>query len=151
MSDNINIFEPEKISIVEFKMVKGQVDVPEDFDTSNVKGYHIDNAMQLGFNLQEKLVKVDFTIEIKTESEGQDIKEATGNFHLVFLYEVENLTDLAKPNDLKLIELHPGLANALSSVTYSTSRGILLTRLQGTALQNFVLPIINPNTLLHNK
>ena len=107
MSDNINIFEPEKISIVEFKMVKGQVDVPEDFDTSNVKGYHIDNAMQLGFNLQEKLVKVDFTIEIKTESEGQDIKEATGNFHLVFLYEVENLTDLAKPNDLKLIELHP--------------------------------------------
>ncbi|MBK8700277.1 MAG: hypothetical protein IPN29_12400 [Saprospiraceae bacterium] len=151
MSDNINIFEPEKISIVEFKMVKGQVDVPEDFDTSNVKGYHIDNAMQLGFNLQEKLVKVDFTIEIKTESEGQDIKEATGNFHLVFIYEVENLTDLAKPNDLKLIELHPGLANALSSVTYSTSRGILLTRLQGTALQNFVLPIINPNTLLHNK
>jgi hypothetical protein len=68
---------------------------------------------------------------------------------LVFIYQTENLKDLAKPDDNNLIKLDPGLANALSSVTYSTSRGILLTRLQGTALQNFVLPIINPNKLLH--
>lgn len=151
MSDNNNIFDPEKITIAEFKMVKGQVDVPEDFDTVKVKGYHLDNSLQLGFNLVEKLVKADFTIEIKTESTSQISKEATGNFHLVFIYNVENLQDLAKPDNNNLIELHPGLANALSSVTYSTSRGILSTRLQGTALQNFVLPIINPNKLLHNK
>jgi hypothetical protein len=151
MSDNNNIFDPEKISIVEFKLVKGQVDVPEEFETSNEEGHHLDNSLQLGFNLDEKLVKADFTIKIKTESKGQNAKEATGNFHLVFIYHVENLNDLAKPDDKNLIELHPGLANALSSVTYSTSRGILLTRLQGTALQNFVLPIINPNKLLHKK
>ncbi|GAO27720.1 hypothetical protein JCM15548_14569 [Geofilum rubicundum JCM 15548] len=48
------------------------------------------------------------------------------------------------------MDLHPDLGNALSSVTYSTSRGILLTKMQGTALQNFVLPIINPNKLLHS-
>lgn len=150
MSDSNNIFNPDKISIVEFKMVKGQVDVPEEFENANVEGHHVDNTLQFGFNLDEKLVKADFTIELKTKSKGQNVKEATGNFHLVFIYHVENLSDLAKPDDKNLIELHPGLANALSSVTYSTSRGILLTRLQGTALQNFVLPIINPNSLLHN-
>lgn len=150
MSDN-NIFDPEKISIAEFKMVKGQVEVPEEFDTAHVEGHHLDNSLQLGFNMDEKLVKADFTIEIKTKSKGQNAKEATGNFHLIFIYHVENLHDLAKPDDKNLIDLHPGLANALSSVTYSTSRGILLTRLQGTALQNFVLPIINPNKLLHKK
>ena len=151
MSDNTNIFDPEKISIVEFKMVKSQVDVPEEFDISNVKGHYLDNSLQLGFNLAEKLVKADFTIEIKTESEGKNAKEATGNFHLVFIYRVENLNELARPDEKNLIALHPGLANALSSVTYSTSRGILMTRLQGTALQNFMLPVINPNKLLHNK
>lgn len=151
MSDNNNIFEPEKINIVEFKMVKDQVDVPEVFEKNNVKGYYLDNSLQLGFNLNEKLIKADFTTEIKTKSNGQNTKEATGNFHLVFIYRVENLNELAKLDEKNLIELHPGLANALSSVTYSTSRGILLTRLQGTALQNFLLPIINPNKLLHNK
>lgn len=151
MSDNNNIFDPEKISIVDFKMVKGQVDVPEEFDSATVAGHLLDNSLQLGFNLEEKLVKADFTIEIKTESQSKNAKEANGIFHLVFIYHVENLNDLAIPDDKNLIDLHPGLANALSSVTYSTSRGILLTRLQGTALQNFILPIINPNKLLHNQ
>lgn len=111
MSDNTNIFDPEKISIIEFKMVKSQVDVPEEFDISNVKGHYLDNSLQLGFNLAEKLVKADFTIEIKTESEGKNAKEATGNFHLVFIYRVENLIELAKPDEKNLIALHPGLAN----------------------------------------
>jgi len=151
MSDNNNLFDPAKITIVEFKMVKGQVDVPEEFEMSNVEGHSVDNSLQLGFSLGDKLVKADYTIELRTKSRGGSAKEATGNFHLVFIFHVENLNDLAKPDDRNLIEMHPALANALSSVTYSTSRGILLTRLQGTALQNFVLPIINPNDLLHNK
>ncbi|HOJ67131.1 MAG TPA: hypothetical protein PLZ54_09185 [Paludibacteraceae bacterium] len=151
MSDSNNKFDPEKISIVEFKIVKGQVDVPEDFEIANVEAHHIDNSLQLGFNLEEKLVKADFTIDIKTKSKGQNTQEARGSFHLVFIYHVENLEELAKLDANNLIELNYTLANALSSVTYSTSRGILLTRLQGTALQNFILPIINPNKLLHNK
>ena len=63
----------------------------------------------------------------------------------------ENLEELASSKKNKRLHLNPALTNAISSVTYSTSRGILLTRLQGTALQNFVLPIINPNNLLVNK
>ena len=55
---------------------------------------------------------------------------------------------MAKADKNDSIELDPGLGNALSSITYSTARGVLLTRLQGTALQNFVLPVINPNKLL---
>jgi hypothetical protein len=151
MLDNNNIFEPEKISIREFKMVKGRVDVPEDFDAENVEGYHVDNSLQMGFNLNEKLIKADFTIEIKTKSKSVHSKEAIGLFHLVFIYQVENLSALARSVNNNMIELHPELANAISSITYSTSRGILLTRLQGTAFQNFILPIINPNTLLHKK
>ena len=135
---------------LDFKMLKGQVDVPKEFETANVDGHHLDISLQLGFNLDEQLVKADFTIEIKTESKGQTTKEASGYFHLVFIYLVQNLNDAAKPDGKNLIELHHGLANALSSVTYSTSRGILLTRLQGSALQNLVLPIINPNKLLQN-
>ncbi|SDA96031.1 hypothetical protein SAMN03080617_04169 [Algoriphagus alkaliphilus] len=144
-------FDPEKIALIEFKMIKGQVDTPENFDISKVGGHELDHALKLGFNLSDKLAKADFTISIKTNSKGSNESEASGNFHLLFLYQIENLAELAIPAKNKKLELHPGLANALSSVTYSTARGILLTRLQGTALQNFVLPIINPNKLLQNK
>ncbi len=150
MSDK-QIFDPEKLSITEFKFIKGQVDTPEEFIVEKVDGHHLENTLQLGFSLQEKLAKADFTIEIKTDSKGGNIKESIGSFHLVFIYKVENLEELAKVDKSNLIEINPLLGNALSSITYSTSRGILLTRLQGTALQTFILPIINPNKLLINK
>lgn len=150
MSDK-NIIDPEKITLVDFKMIKGQVDTPENFDISKVVGHQLDKSFQLGFNLEDKMAKADFTVSIKTDSRGENESEATGSFHLIFIYRVENLEYLATPVKNNRLNLNPGLANALSSVTYSTSRGILLTRLQGTALQNFILPIINPNKLLHNK
>lgn len=150
MQDKI-VFDPEKITLIDFKMIKGQVETPENFDISKVVGHQLDNSLQLGFNLDDKLAKADFTVSVKTDSKDKNESEATGNFHLIFIYRIENLEELATPERNKRLNLNPELANALSSVTYSTSRGILLTRLQGTALQNFVLPIINPNNLLHNK
>jgi hypothetical protein len=144
-----SVFESEKIALIEFKMIKGQVDNPENFDINKVAGHQLDNSLQLSFNLDDKLAKADFTVSIKTESKNES--EATGIFHLIFIYRIENLEELAIAEKNKRLIINPGLANALSSVTYSTSRGILLTRLQGTALQNFVLPIINPNKLLQKK
>lgn len=150
MSDK-QIFDSTKLSIVEFKLIKGQIDTPEDFVIEKVEKYNLENSLQLGFSLEEKLVKADFTIEIKTESKSENLKEATGSFHFVFIFRVGNLEELAILDKNNMVEVHSHLGNALSSITYSTSRGILLTRLQGTALQNFILPIIDPNKLLHNK
>jgi hypothetical protein len=143
------VFDSEKISIIDFKLIRGQVENPEHFDIDKVDGHDVDNSLELGFNFDEKLIKSDYSIEIKTNSKGANKVEASGNFHFVFIFEVENLDLLVKINDNNSIELDPMLGNAISSITYSTSRGILLTRLQGTALQNFVLPIIDPNKLLH--
>jgi len=146
-----NNFDPEKIALIDFKMIKGQADTPEIFDTNKVIGHKLDNTLQLGFNLEEKLAKATFKVSVMTDSKGGNECEASGNFHLIFIYRIENLEELASPEKNKRLHLNPALTNALSSVTYSTSRGILLTRLQGTALQHFVLPIINPNNLLVNK
>lgn len=146
-----NIFDPEKIALIDFKMIKGQVDTPENFDIGKVSGHQLENSLQLSFSLEDKMAKADFIVSIKTDSKTGNQEEASGNFHLIFIYRIENLDKLNVAEKNKRLNLNPALAYALSSVTYSTSRGILLTRLQGTALQNFVLPIINPGKLLHNK
>jgi len=143
-----DLFSPENLSIVDFKLLKGQVEVPEEFSVENVEGYHLENSLELGFNFEEKLVKADFTIDIITGSKGKNKEESKGNFHFVYIFKVDNLDELAIPNSKKRIDLNADLGNAVSSITYSTSRGILLTRLQGTALQNFILPVIDPNNLL---
>lgn len=146
-----SLFDPEKISIVDFKMVKGQVETPEAFIDDKVIGHHLENTFRLSFNLEAKRIKADYTIEIRTDSQGINKTEAIGNFHLMFIFQIENLADLVKLDKDEMIALAGGLDNALASITYSTSRGILLTRLQGSAFKNFILPVIDPNKLLHNQ
>ncbi|MBA9078257.1 hypothetical protein [Rufibacter quisquiliarum] len=142
-------FSPEKLSLIDFKLVKGQIETPEDFEIEKSLSFKIDNTLQIGFNLEEKLIRVDYSVQITTQSKKANKSEATANFQLVYFFQNSNLDELAKPDENGVIELDASLGNALASIAYSTSRGILLTRLQGTAFQSFILPVINPNKLLH--
>ncbi|GAA4932791.1 hypothetical protein GCM10023314_01460 [Algibacter agarivorans] len=142
---------PEKIEIFDFKIIKGQIESPFEFDNSLVKGHDFNLSFETAMNIEEKMVKADFIVSIKTQSEKNSTEEAQGNFHFVFIFHVENMEDLVEkngknnPDDFKV---DGALGNALASITYSTSRGILMTRFQGTSLENFILPVINPNDLL---
>ncbi len=102
--------------------------------------------LELGFNLPEKLVKADFTVNVETKSKNSE--ETIGLLSFVYIFHVDNLEELTTPEDDSTVTINAGLGNALAAITYSTSRGILMTRFQGTALSTFILPVINPNKLI---
>jgi len=143
-----NLLQPEKIIIVDFKIIKGQINSPFDFESATVKGHNYTVKFDLGFNIPDKLIRADFTVNVETKSDKEDIEEAIGEFSFVYVFRVENIEDLAKIEEDNTVSLNPALGNALASISYSTSRGILMTRFQGTALNSFILPVINPNDLL---
>lgn len=134
-----------KIHITTFKIVQGQIESPFAFDADNIKSFQFDLEYNTGFNLDDKLAKVDIKIVVHTESKIAQ-QEAKGMFHFVFIYSIQNLTELAV-KEKGNIKVDASLENALASVTYSTSRGILMTRFQGTVLSDFILPVVNPNDL----
>lgn len=140
-------FDPEQMEMIEYKLLKGQIDAPEDFDQAVIERHESSTSLELGFNLEESLVRVIISTDIKTNSNKVNLQEATGNFHLAYVYKVQNLHEWAQDNGEGIV-CDPILANALSTSSYSTSRGILLTRLQGTALSQFILPVVNPKRLL---
>jgi hypothetical protein len=139
---------PEKIEIINFKIIEGQINSPFEFDTDKVEGHSFDVDFEMGFNFEKKLIRTDFKVLVETKSKNGNPKEAHGKFHFVFVYYVENLEELASLDKDELINLEHSLANALASISHSTSRGILMTRFQGTALENFIMPVIDPNKLL---
>lgn len=143
-----NLLQPEKILIVDFKIIKGQINSPFDFEQTKVKGHNYTVKLELGFNLVDKLIRADFTVHVVAVSENEDMEEATGEFSFVYVFQIENIDELTKLEPDNTVILNPSLGNALASISYSTSRGILMTRFQGTALSSFILPVINPNNLL---
>lgn len=132
---------PEKIEMLHFSIVSGAIDCPEEHDNSKVGNFKFDVDFEMGHNLEENLVKTNFKVKVETESKGQE--EVNGEFHFIYWFRVDNLTDLIQESTVS-----PQLGIALASITYSTSRGILMTRFQGTALSNFILPVVDPNQLL---
>jgi len=141
-------FDPKKLAIADYKLTKEQIDEPEEFDVVHVKGHYVENSFELSFSPKGKLAKADITIDIRTESDGKNELEATALFHLIYIFKVENLDELVSENSSKKVEVDSMLGSSIASIAYSTTRGILLSRLQGKVFQKFILPIINPNDLL---
>lgn len=141
--------DPEKITMREFRLVKGSIDSPFDFRISDIKSFDFKVQFEIGFNLEEELIKTDFIIDVSTVS-NEPVTEATCNYHLVFLFHVTGLNDHVQLTPEGLTDCSPYLANAISSITYSTARGILMSRFQGTIMQDFILPVVDPNALLKN-
>jgi hypothetical protein len=144
MSDNITI-DPEKISMLDFKLLKNNVESPEYFDINQVTAFVSDEELQIAYNIPSCLIKANFFITINAQNQTTQAQNAVANFHLVYIFHVQNLEQLIQGDNKNI--LHPDLAQTITAITYSTSRGVLLGRLSGTALQNFILPIVNPNKI----
>ena len=147
MSDKKN-FDPESISLIDFKLLKGNVETPVDFDVNMVAGHDLENNLEFGFNIDDQLAKTNLLVEIKTKSQDKITEEASCSYHLIFLFKIEGMGQFVTIDEKKLITVHPAVANALAAVSYSTARGVLLSRLQGTAFSNFILPVLNTAKLL---
>lgn len=150
-SENKIIFEPGKIHLVRIDILKCHIDSPFELSVGKIKGHEFNMDFDLGFNLEDKLIKADFKLNVISRSDSVNLEEATGEFVFTFIYNVENLDELATVNKKKHITLDGRLGNAVASITYSTVRGILFTRLKGTSLEGFILPVIDPNRLLHEE
>jgi hypothetical protein len=122
--------EAGKIHIREFKIIKGQIDSPEEFIVGGIEGHHAGMELKLAFNLNDNMIKADFFLNVKTKS--SNIDEATAVFHLVYIIEIDNLKELTRLEKDNKINLDVTLGNTIASIVHSTSRGVFLTRFQGT-------------------
>ena len=141
--------DPSKIHIADVEILHAELNSTLGFDPDLIEKYEVENNLDLAFNLDEGMTKAELKLSIQSISQvGSNQQEITAEFHLVFLFHVENLKELTVVSTDNTLNLKGGLGNAISSITYSTSRGILLTRFQGTSFSKFILPIIDPNNLL---
>lgn len=141
--------QPDKIIIREFRLIKGQIDSPYEFRMSDITSFDFNVDFNTGVNIEENLVRSDFQINVSTVSQANSV-EAKGSYHFVFIFFIEDMPEHIVITPEQIVEWNPNLANAIASITYSTTRGILMSRFQGTVMESFILPVIDPNLLLQN-
>lgn len=146
-------FDPEKIHLLHFKLLKGEVESSDEWESMELNKIDFNCKINLLFNESKKLIRseldINLSLPINTSNVITETKEAyTAYFQLGFLFQVDNFEELSQNKEGNELDLDIKLLNSLLSITYSTSRGILLSRLQGTAFQKFILPIADPKKYL---
>ncbi|QED37011.1 hypothetical protein FK178_04480 [Antarcticibacterium arcticum] len=144
-------FDPEQIKILGYNIIQEQISSPPEFNVEAIQyhGFHVD--MEVNMEPTEDLLKADLRIEVVTESEGGNEEEAQAVFRIVYIIRIGNLANFTLEHKGDRIVLESELGNYIAAVTYSTSRGILLQRVAGTGLKDFILPVIDTDSILNGE
>ena len=149
MKQQIKI-EPDKIHLLGVDILKARIE--SDFDALSIEstGFKFDLGFTNGFNTEEKLVRCELEIEVDKIDERNKIV-AESQFTLSFVFHIENFDAFIQKGNNENIVFDSSMAATLGGICFSTARGILLTRFQGTVFKDFILPVIDPRKLLEDK
>lgn len=113
----------------------------------NLYEFDITHSFGAAVGIEQKKMRVVFSCQVKTLN--RETKSEIGinaNFDIAFFFIVENLTELV--GNGPEFESNADLIISLSNIAYSTSRGIIFTRCQGTIMKSLMLPIMSTDKII---
>ena len=142
--------DPNKISITSIKTLKGNINSNEEELDVTVKQYQIECTSETAVNIDEKLIRVLFKIDIFVLNDRSEKTSTDASYTNEFIFLIDNLDELTELLDNGIVEIDVELSKTLLSLAFSTSRGMIFSRTQGTILNGIILPVVNPNNLLNS-
>jgi hypothetical protein len=140
-------FTAEKLHFLSFEIQSAEIKSPYGFNPELVIKHDFKLNWDMGFDMEGMIIKADLGVAVTTNSEGEQEEEAHGAFQISAFYHLENLDEMVTydGDEMKVDDV---MASQIAAVTFSTSRGIIYTRFQGTVLRDFILPIVDPLEIL---
>jgi hypothetical protein len=148
MSQNMKI-EPDKIHIVSIKTLSGSIntETAAEIKTDSVKAHKFNFNLDTGFSVKEKMIGLKLKIDINGVNAKNEEVGINASYTHEIIFKVENLDDFIVLNDNKEPEIHWLLGSTIVSIAYSTLRGLIYSRTQGTPLNAVILPVVDPRKI----
>ncbi|MCW3110576.1 MAG: hypothetical protein JWQ09_5082 [Segetibacter sp.] len=143
------IVVPEKIHLQSIRVLNGSIMSDPEIETTAAQGFTTIFEVQTGIDLPNEGIRFVFKVTLNGTNENDEPIEVKAEYTLEFSFQIEELEGyIVKQNEeTKELILQAPLGGTLMAIVYSTSRGIILTRTQGTILDGIILPVIDPMKL----
>lgn len=146
---------PEKITLQSVKVLSGSINSSEAVDPDRIIGYNTHFDFAQGLNVENNAVRVIIGVRLVARDVDNNKLDVNGEYKTEFIFKVENLKDFVIENEKQkshqIIVINSLLSGTLAGIAYSTLRGIVLSRTQGTALEGVILPVIDPVKLINGE
>jgi hypothetical protein len=139
--------EADKIHILNIRTLKGNIDASAEANTEKIAGHQFSFELNTGLNPAEKVVGLQLLVNINAVDKDDKPLNIKGSYTHEMLFHVDNLDEFIESKDGSNV-IDAGMGSTLISIIYSTVRGIICTRTQGTSLGLVVLPVIDPKKLM---
>ena len=144
-----NTIVPENIHLIDVQWIKespviniGQNDLLQRCD------FQITYSMM--HNLEKEIVKIGIFVDMISDKNYPTKQDNGGNYEIDFIFKIDHLN-----SHYQLIEGNPlfdGMfVGTLLSISYSTTRGMLLTTWRNSFMEKVILPIISVQEFIKNK
>ena len=135
----------DKIHLLNIQVFKSQIDASIDLLNTGEKPAEISStvANETSYNPSEKLIRIRTNICLNSKDKNGNNLELTGNFGIEYIFKVDNLEDFLLGYKDDMPQYHPNILLEILSITYSTSRGIVLQATEGSFLSGVILPVVD--------
>lgn len=141
---------PELIHMTSLNVYKASVETSDEYLDSplEINNIGVEYAQQSALNIDDKAIRIRLEIRLNPVDEEKKSIGINAGYGIEFHFEVENLEDfLSDEEDEK--KINGVLAGTLMGIAYSTARGIIFDRTQGTFFKGVILPVIDPKELVN--
>jgi len=149
MMENAKV-DPAKISLVGLRVLKAHFESSiTDINEVALARFNVGMKSESAFNLQENYRRLVIFVKIKAVGEGGAVLDAVAEYQIAFDFIIDNLNDFVEfEEDKEHFNVSPVIGATVAGIAYSTCRGIVFDRTQGTDFNGVILPVINPHQLL---
>lgn len=143
---------PEEIHLLKIHVFKSNLETSEAFlnNPTEIEGFTMGFFHEKAHNLEENRVRIRLHVTLDGVNEKEENMGLKGEYGIEFHYMVENMKNFIQ-NDGDSTQISLELGATLIGMSFSTARGIILERTQGTFFNGVILPIIDVTKVLTNE
>lgn len=136
------------VSILEIREIypkKQTINNPSAYSPNDTVTADFSVGLHALYNLEDNVIKIGLDVKIGLEVGNEHFSD-TGEFSYDFIYSYRDLKTLLDSDG----QLTPEIFVVCASISYSTLRGIILTKASGSSIENILLPVVTGTELLQS-
>ncbi len=147
--------DPNKIHLFSINVFQGSLETAPELlekpvlDVDAPANFNMGVEREIAHNLEAGLTRIRLFFKlVALEKDTQEEIGLEAEYGIEFHFHMDNFSDFVQydKEENPMIDQH--LAATMIGIAYSTSRGIILERLQGTLFRSVLLPVVSPYKIL---
>lgn len=140
---------PELIHITSMNVYKASVSTSNEYlnEPKKFENIGVEYAQDTAFNFDDSAIRIRLEVKLDAVDEKNNSLGLSADYGIEFHFEVENFKDFVS-EEKDTNKVSGLLGSTLMGIAYSTARGIVFDRTQGTFFKGIILPVIDPKGLV---